>query len=445
MLKKFLTELARAIGRRDASHQQTKISLLLQQGQDSLLAGNATLAAKFARKAIRSDPNTPQAHYLLGRAYIDQSRFIDAASSIEKAVQLDPRYAIALQDLGNVYRTLGQNEKAATCYQVALQIDEGLTLTWLNMGLLLADLGRSSDAIAAVKRALDHVPTLIEGLKFLVRELTQQERFEEALKYLFRANERQPNSADILNGIGFVLQKQDRVTEAITYYEQGIHISPENAELWGNLGIAYQDLMRLDDAISAYERAQELKPEWLVPRWHRSLAYLLRGDFQRGWEDYELRLLPTQKPKPREFPFERWRGESAVDKSILVYSEQGVGDEIMFASCIPEVLKRSEHCIIECSHKLAPIFRRSFPTTDVIGTDQGQDRRWLESAKNIDLCIPIGSLPLYFRRSPHEFPATNSYLTADEASVAHWCQELDQLGPGLKVGISWKGGTVISR
>lgn len=445
MLRKLLDDLARNVGGAWHTRKIKAISTLVDQSEAARLMNNLVLAEKLARKAARLGGGDPRPHHVMGRIYADHGDFSNAAECIEKSIQINPKYAVALQDLGNVYRMLNDDANASSCYQHAIELDDSMVLAWLNWGMLLADAGKNTDALFAIKRALDQNPLLIQGLQFLARELSNQERYEEALEYLFRAHEQIPNSADILNGIGFVLQKKDLASEAVNYYKRGLEIAPENAELWGNLGIAYQDLGLLDEAIGAYEYAQSLRPDWLVPSWHRSLAQLLRGDFRRGWEGYELRLLPSQSPKPREFPFKRWVGDDVVKQTVLVYGEQGIGDEIMFASCLPDLLDRCAHCVIECSNKLAPIFRRSFPTAKVVGTDQSMDLGWLEAVNKIDQCIPIGSLPLYFRRERRQFPIVNSYLRADEHSTGYWRNELEKLGSGLKVGISWKGGTAISR
>jgi len=134
------------------------------------------------------------------------------------------------------------------------------------------------------------------------------------------------------------------------------------------------------------------------------------------------------------------------DKRLLVYAEQGLGDQIMFASCLPDLLDRVGGCVIECAPRLAPIFRRSFPTATI--KPQARDDARLASlveAARFDYQVAIGSLPGYFRRNWSDFPQHNGYLHADAARVAYWKDRLDALGPGLKVGISWFGGVASTR
>jgi hypothetical protein len=130
---------------------------------------------------------------------------------------------------------------------------------------------------------------------------------------------------------------------------------------------------------------------------------------------------------------------------LLVYGEQGLGDEIMFASCLPDVLQQDGEVIVECDPRLAPLFQRSFPSARVHGRASNEDTDWLSAVEPIDVQIPIGSLPSLYRRSLSAFPARGGYLQAEPSRVAYWQERLSALGPGRKVGISWRGGTVSSR
>jgi len=123
-----------------------------------------------------------------------------------------------------------------------------------------------------------------------------------------------------------------------------------------------------------------------------------------------------------------------------VYAEQGLGDEIMYASCLPDVIAQAAHCVIDCEPRLADLMRRSFPQATVHGGRQTDAVDWLEDAGPIDVKIPAGSLPLTLRREPAQFPQHKGYLRAAPERVAAWRARLQGLGPGLKIGLSWRGG-----
>jgi hypothetical protein len=128
---------------------------------------------------------------------------------------------------------------------------------------------------------------------------------------------------------------------------------------------------------------------------------------------------------------------------VLVCSEQGLGDQIMFASCLGDLCEDAD-CIVECDPRLVPIFARSFAQARVYGQRKRSAEPWREDGLTPAAKTWIGSLPLRYRSRPSDFPGT-PYLYPDPAKVAAWSLRLRSLGAGLKVGISWRGGTATTR
>src|SRR2546423_1312811 len=128
-----------------------------------------------------------------------------------------------------------------------------------------------------------------------------------------------------------------------------------------------------------------------------ALRLLGGGVCARGWDGYEWRLNRPHAAIERPFPFPRWRGEPLGGRTLLVYTEQGVGDEIMFASCFAELIAAAGHCVLEASTRLVPLFERSFPKASVLTRNLAAmpDRRRLPA---IDYCIAAGSVPRFLRR-----------------------------------------------
>ncbi|HYH39447.1 MAG TPA: tetratricopeptide repeat protein, partial [Azospirillum sp.] len=129
-----------------------------------------------------------------------------------------------------------------------------------------------------------------------------------------------------------------------------------------------------------------------------------------------------------------WDGRDLAGKRLFVWKEQGIGDEIMFASCVPDLTASNARVTLECSPKLQPLFQRSFPFATVVTPGTVPD----EERDDFDVHLPIGSLPRYYRRSLADFP-DHSFLVPDPERVATWRRRLEELGPGPYVGISWRG------
>jgi tetratricopeptide (TPR) repeat protein len=242
---------------------------------------------------------------------------------------------------------------------------------------------------------------------------------------------REPGSYEALLLQGRARQKLHDAEGAMRDFDAALRLRPDDAELHDYLGALRQELGQLPAALAGYERALELRPDFPLAAFHRALARLTAGDFARGWDDYELRLLgaPAAAGGPP-----RWEGSPLAGRGILVAREQGLGDEIMFASMLPQLAAQAARCVVECDPRLLALFRRSFPSVSFFGSGAGG------APGPVDCAIEAGSLARHFRRRPEDFPRHEGYLRADPEAVARWRARLDALGPELKIGLSWQGG-----
>jgi hypothetical protein len=155
-----------------------------------------------------------------------------------------------------------------------------------------------------------------------------------------------------------------------------------------------------------------------------------------GWDAYEQRLRFGEGR--RSIPANRWNGTPLRGRSIFVHSEQGIGDQVMFASCLPDLLKEAGPSFVECDPRLVPLFARSFPQMTAIAP--AAHPAATPPAGTYDVTEFLGTLPKYSRRRLDDFPRTAGYLRPDPSLVAKWRSSLARLGSAIKVGISWQGG-----
>ena len=276
-----------------------------------------------------------------------------------------------------------------------------------------------------------------------LRDLGQ---LEAAVESYDKAIQLRSDYVETYSNRGVALAELGQLEAAVDSYNQAIELQPDYAEAYYNRGNTLRDLGQLAKAVESYNRAIEFQPDFAEAHWNLSLALLLLGDLRNGWQEYEYRKL-VKKGKRRVVlaPYPLWEGEPLVDKVILVTAEQGVGDEVMFASCIPDLINlHPKQIILECDLRLAPLFARSFQQVDV----QGKDRKnvdWLKELGDIDFQIAIGSLPVFFRQQLSDFPASRSFLVSNTVLRDKWRRRYDDLGPRMKIGISWTGGVKDSR
>ncbi len=220
-------------------------------------------------------------------------------------------------------------------------------------------------------------------------------------------------------------------------------LAPKTAALNG-LGLALVATGRFDEALALLDQVLELHPAEPNTRFQRATIHLLRKQFAQGWEDYAYRGIGSSK-NFRVLPFPVWGGESLQGKTVVVLAEQGLGDQVMFASCLPDLLSQSpKRVIFEVMARVAPTLARSFPDCEVIASTQKRDVAWAKGLTGVDCYVPLAELPRYFRPDVSSFPGT-PYLRADPQRVDYWRQKLNEIGPGPKIGFSWRGGTPSTR
>ena len=340
-------------------------------------------------------------------------RYEEAVQRFERCVDLRGDDADAHLNLGISCHRLGRREDAADSYALALAHRADFAEAWFNLGTLDLERGAYESAAATLERAV-------------------------------RLN---PRHAIALSNLGYVqFRYLNRMQEGEEHLRRAVQAQPGYAPARLNLGMLLHERGLLDEALSAYQEALRRDPDLAEARLNRALVWLARGDFARGWPQYEARKGGSTHFTPRSFPFPEWDGRPAPGRTVLVYGEQGLGDEIMFASCLPDVIARTGRCVIDCAPQLESLFRRSFPAAVVHGGRQdASDLAWLNDAGPIDFQIAIGSLPRHFRTSRADFPDHAGYLEADGATVERWRERLRGLGPGAKIGLSWRGGTIHTR
>jgi tetratricopeptide (TPR) repeat protein len=268
---------------------------------------------------------------------------------------------------------------------------------------------------------------------------TELERSEEAYQSYLRAVQLDPSLQPACVNLSAIMEKHERYEEAIEWAKKAISLKSDCGLSYYNLANAQRELGQLDDAIESYAKALEFKPDRAKTLWNLGICHLLAGNFREGWPLFEQRQ-DAQEVFFDRYTHPRWDGSSLAGKTIVVHAEQGIGDEILFASCFPDLVPLAKRCIFVCDPRLEKLLARSFPQAGVYGHLRRKD--WSPPAipEPFDVQIPAGSLPLYFRTSPEAFPRRERFLDVAPSLLAMWREPLAALGPGLKIGISWRAG-----
>jgi tetratricopeptide (TPR) repeat protein len=403
--------------------------------------GDLDGAINSFQAALRLNPDLADVHYNLGTAFLGKGQLDEAIDSFQKALRLKSNLFDAYYNLGNAYRDKGQLDEAISSYQKAIQLNPNFAAGYCNMGNVLQQKGLPEEAISAYRHSIRLDPDFVEAHYNMGNVLREKGQLDEAISCYQKAIQIKPDYADAHINLGIALKDKGQVDEAVRCYEKALRISPDNGNAYFNLGLAVEDQGRLDEAISYYRRAVQTAADLVDAHWNLSLALLLTGNFEEGWEEYEWRWKRKENTsRCYNFPKPFWDGSSLNGKTVFVYSEQGIGDEIMFASCLPDVITQAALCIVACEKRLVPLFSRSFPACMVIEHFDPGDI-YPSSLPSVDVKIAIGSLPKFLRPDPRTFSEQKAYLIPHAGKLKMWHDRFTLLGNGLKVGISWRGGS----
>lgn len=392
------------------------------------------------QEALERKPQFFEAWLNLGAAYQKQNRLREATACYDEALKLDPENAEVFSNLGTVLNKLRHFDDAAECYRKAISLKPDFAEAHSNLGGTLHELRDCDAAIRSYQRAIQIRPDYMAAHHNLGQVLHDVERFDEAVKHYRRALELSPGSYETHVNLGSVLHDQQKYNYAVLSFNNALKIRPDGYEALNNLGRAYQELGRLPEALEAYDAALAIAPEDGETHLNRALLLLQLGRFSEGWTEYEWRWRTQRHHRKRDLSQPRWEGANLAGKSILIHGEQGIGDEIMFASCYPDVIERADRCVITCDERLAALFARSFSAAEIIPVTRGGED-WSEQGQlPVDYQIAAGCLPRFLRPDAASFPCREEYLLADPARRARWEARYAELGAGLKIGISWRAG-----
>lgn len=368
-----------------------------------------------------------------GLALIETNDTNEALDVFSKALNLNPLKYEGFFNRGLLKKKLGQLTDAITDFDQTLVLQPQLLKCLVARGDTHFQLHKFHLALTDFERAHSlnsNSTTLREKIAFTYLALEQFENALDGFESLLTDN---PNSPVNLLNKATALSRLSRYNEAINVLDKAISIKPDYSMAYNNLGMAYQAKSHYKMALENFNKSLALDPALMEPKSNRALLLLLLGRFEEAWEDYESRLNFTN----RNFPIKGnqnflpiWRGESG--KKILVWQEQGIGDEIMFASMLSDLKSESDETFMVCDQRLSKIFSRSFPDISFF------TKNTLSALPDLDCQISIGSLGKFFRNDVSSFNTKNEkFLQADKDLTLKFKKRFSSRKQHL-IGVSWK-------
>jgi tetratricopeptide (TPR) repeat protein len=333
--------------------------------------------------------------------------------------------------LAGVQLKLGKNELALANYDRGLRLRPNHVNSLCNRGNALGALKRHGEALASYEKALRLRPD-DDVLFNRGNALHQLNRLDEALASYDRALALRPDFTKALTNRGNVWYELKRFDEALSSYDRALAVAPDNPEAHFNRGTVLRELGRLDEALASYQRALGLRPNFTEVRWNLAALQLVKGDFSAGWRSYEWRWKDESKfGAKRNFKKPLWLGAEPIDgKTVLLHSEQGLGDTIQFCRYACLVAAQGARVILEVESPLRELMQSLPGVAQVITMG--------EPMPDFDFQCPILSLPLAFGTILDTIPSQTPYLSASQDKIQAWRDRMSEHDK-LRIGLVWAG------
>lgn len=419
-------------------------------------------AAQNLAQAAKLSPQTAEILSAYGNVLLELSRNAEAIDVLSRAIKLQPQNQNALIYRGLALAQTARPEDALKDFERVLVMAPQSVFALHNRANVLIQLNRHGDARRNVEAVLRIAPDHVAAMANQVAILMHDEKFSEALRVIDKALSLEGGNADLWNTRGQVLQnlkdyaaafvshekalalkpglaatfvnicntlmEQERLEDALAWTAKGVAANPHYAPLFLLRANILLHLGRREESLKNYDAAIAADPDYHEARYHRGSTLFLTGRTQEGWADFEHRWLVAECGFDRpELEAAEWTGEPLNGRSIVVYSEQGLGDTIQFARFLPALTELGAKLTFLCHPNLIRLFKPLAAYFEIVPLVGG--------GRRFDFQCALMSLP--YRLKTTDLRAEAPYLAAEPALVAQW---RDRIGAhGFKIGLCWQG------
>jgi len=359
-------------------------------------AGRLAEAEAVCVHILSSWPNNMEALYLLGSVWQGQNKLNQAIACYQRLTALRPDLAAAHFNMGNAWKDKGRLDRAIACYQGAIAADPRYREAHVNLGIALHQSGQIDSSIACLQRAV----------------------------------ELNPQSAEAHFNLGKACASNADFDRAMACYRLAVQLNPNYVEAHNNLGVLLAEQGHPQQAVECYRTAIAINPEFAGAHYNLAHVLLRGGDLAQGWEQYQWRWKCPGLEAPRVLSRPAWDGSDLPDGTILLTSEQGLGDTIQFIRYAPLVAARCRRVVLQCQEELLPLLDGTEGIAQVV--------RHSDALPEFDAHCPLLNLPGIFSTTIQSIPSHIPYVHAHRERIEAWSGRIDgQTRP--RIGLAWAG------
>lgn len=381
--------------------------------------------------AVRLAPANPWVYVNRGASLAALRRCTAALSDFDRAINTAPDLAAGWANKGSLLLDMGQFAQALSCLDRSLQLDPSNANNWVNRSSAQVKLRHPEPALQDAEQCLSIDPGHAGGWTCKAIALRLLGKPAEALACVDHALERQPSAVNSWLTRGDILTDLDRYEEGFACYDRCIQLQPGHEPSLINKAVVLADLGRSDDARRCFEQVAQLNPQNPDATWNLALLDIRDGNLRDGWLRFEARWKKSDadnRPLVTQRPI--WTGTPS-DRPLLLWGEQGIGDQILYGSILPELASIPQKKLVALDRRLLTLFGRSMPGFEFVDLAKTSDS--LDFADQ----LPLGSLPRYFRPSEEAFNrALTPFLRADPDRTSALKAKLRRPDK-LICGVSW--------
>jgi tetratricopeptide (TPR) repeat protein len=394
-------------------------------------------ALKSIDAALKIKNLAPEIWAKKGDVLHSMNRYKEAIQAYDQAIKLNKNYAEALCNKGFTLFTIQQYEEAIVECNKALKIKKIFPEAWVNIAVSYLGLKKYELALDYCEKALAVSENFIEALNSKGLCLFNLKKYEEANKIFDKILKIKKDFPEAMENKANTLHALKEYDEALTLYE-AIGTKKDYYKVLNNKGLLLHTLGHLKDkkyfnlAKDCYDEAIKIKSDFGDAYWNKSLTQLTLGEFTEGWKNYEYRFkLENAKPQFADTP--RLKSlKNLINKRVLIWSEQGLGDSIQFSRYIYKILDLGAKVTFDTSKILTALMSRQFNCT-INETGQGLVKN------NFDFQIPLLSLPMLFNTDLNSIPFNSSYLKTSKKKDIEWYNKLQLTKQKLNIAITCSG------